>query len=345
MFLRVLEYYSGILFLTTNRVGAIDEAFKSRIHLSLYYPRLSKSQMLGIFKVNLRRLREIEKERAERLESAASSQDVLPLDIRDDEILKFAEMHWETTERGSRWNGRQIRNAFQVASSLARYDTPMASVKDAGDNKSKDSPPVMDHRQFELVADSIERFDKYYERARGESDEVAAQLDGLRDDAVRDEDLAPSRSRYHWPGPAEKGSSSRKKANSRKTSARDGTRKSKTGAAGKGRGSEDQEKEAGSSRAKPKGKKSVKPSSSRKETSSSHLKASGAPQKKDRKGSPKRGSRHGHKQRDESEDDEDDDYDVDHSESDEDEGTGSESEEVDISENSSDSDEDEDEDD
>lgn len=39
VFLRVLEYYNGLLFLTTNRVGTIDEAFKSRIHLSLYYVR------------------------------------------------------------------------------------------------------------------------------------------------------------------------------------------------------------------------------------------------------------------------------------------------------------------
>lgn len=36
VFLRALEFYSGILFLTTNRVGTIDEAFKSRIHISLY---------------------------------------------------------------------------------------------------------------------------------------------------------------------------------------------------------------------------------------------------------------------------------------------------------------------
>lgn len=36
IFLRALEFYSGILFLTTNRVGTIDEAFKSRIHISLY---------------------------------------------------------------------------------------------------------------------------------------------------------------------------------------------------------------------------------------------------------------------------------------------------------------------
>lgn len=43
VFLRVLEYYNGLLFLTTNRVGTIDEAFKSRIHLSLYYVSASPS--------------------------------------------------------------------------------------------------------------------------------------------------------------------------------------------------------------------------------------------------------------------------------------------------------------
>lgn len=42
VFLRVLEYFTGMLFLTTNRVGAFDEAFKSRIHISLYYPPLGE---------------------------------------------------------------------------------------------------------------------------------------------------------------------------------------------------------------------------------------------------------------------------------------------------------------
>ena len=38
VFLRALEYYSGLLFLTTNRVGTTDEAFRFRVHLILYYP-------------------------------------------------------------------------------------------------------------------------------------------------------------------------------------------------------------------------------------------------------------------------------------------------------------------
>lgn len=40
IFLRLLEYYKGILFLTTNRVDNIDAAFESRIHLSLQYEEL-----------------------------------------------------------------------------------------------------------------------------------------------------------------------------------------------------------------------------------------------------------------------------------------------------------------
>ncbi|KFY82415.1 hypothetical protein V498_08592, partial [Pseudogymnoascus sp. VKM F-4517 (FW-2822)] len=42
VFLRVLEYYEGILILTTNRVGTFDEAFKSRIQLAIHYPALDE---------------------------------------------------------------------------------------------------------------------------------------------------------------------------------------------------------------------------------------------------------------------------------------------------------------
>ncbi|KAL8996524.1 MAG: hypothetical protein Q9169_003991 [Polycauliona sp. 2 TL-2023] len=43
IFLRMLEYYEGILFLTTNRVDNIDAAFQSRIHISMQYNDLSAS--------------------------------------------------------------------------------------------------------------------------------------------------------------------------------------------------------------------------------------------------------------------------------------------------------------
>ncbi|KAL2062221.1 hypothetical protein VTL71DRAFT_6487 [Oculimacula yallundae] len=41
VFLRTLEYYEDILILTSNRVGTFDEAFQSRIHLVLHYPKLT----------------------------------------------------------------------------------------------------------------------------------------------------------------------------------------------------------------------------------------------------------------------------------------------------------------
>ncbi|OTB01387.1 hypothetical protein M426DRAFT_25691 [Hypoxylon sp. CI-4A] len=42
IFLRLLEYYRGMLFMTTNRVEAIDPAFQSRIHLTIRYPMLNE---------------------------------------------------------------------------------------------------------------------------------------------------------------------------------------------------------------------------------------------------------------------------------------------------------------
>ncbi|EAA29861.2 P-loop containing nucleoside triphosphate hydrolase protein [Neurospora crassa] len=41
VFLRMLEYFQGVLFLTTNRKQDFDDAFKSRIHVTISYPKLS----------------------------------------------------------------------------------------------------------------------------------------------------------------------------------------------------------------------------------------------------------------------------------------------------------------
>ncbi|KAI1813446.1 hypothetical protein GGS20DRAFT_586473 [Poronia punctata] len=37
----MLEYYNGILFMTSNREDAIDPAFGSRVHVTLHYPDLN----------------------------------------------------------------------------------------------------------------------------------------------------------------------------------------------------------------------------------------------------------------------------------------------------------------
>ncbi|KAK2764865.1 hypothetical protein FQN54_008562 [Arachnomyces sp. PD_36] len=49
VFLRMLEYYEGFLFLTSNRAENIDPAFESRIHVSLNYPELDPTSRRQIW--------------------------------------------------------------------------------------------------------------------------------------------------------------------------------------------------------------------------------------------------------------------------------------------------------
>lgn len=55
IFLRLLEYYEGVLFLTTNRVDNIDAAFESRIHLSLMYDDLDQASRKHVWETFLAR--------------------------------------------------------------------------------------------------------------------------------------------------------------------------------------------------------------------------------------------------------------------------------------------------
>lgn len=59
VFLRKLEYYRGIMFLTTNRIGSFDEAFKSRIHVSIRYPDLDTAARRSIWQNFLKKAQEI----------------------------------------------------------------------------------------------------------------------------------------------------------------------------------------------------------------------------------------------------------------------------------------------
>ena len=49
VFLRELEHYEGVLFLTTNRVKSFDEAVLSRIHLALRYQSLGENARYAVW--------------------------------------------------------------------------------------------------------------------------------------------------------------------------------------------------------------------------------------------------------------------------------------------------------
>ncbi|KAF5635828.1 ATPase family AAA domain protein [Fusarium sp. NRRL 52700] len=160
VFLRIMEYYSGILFLTTNRVGAIDDAFRSRLHLTLYYPKLDKKQTRTIWKNNIERLRGINKKR--------QSEEAPIIDFNSKKILKWVGLNWEVLQ----WNGRQIRNAFQTALALAEFQ--------AKHSPDPDTKRTLEVKHFRTIADATTRFNEYLLATHGFDEEETARREKIR---------------------------------------------------------------------------------------------------------------------------------------------------------------------
>ena len=190
VFLRVLEYFSGVLFLTTNRVGAFDEAFKSRIHISLYYPPLDAEKTWSIWKMNLERLKQKKQRRNEYMH------------FNENEIFAYAQKHFNKTfPRGANWNGRQIRNAFQTASALAEHEAHERNKKakarsaETGDGFVP-SNPQLSVRHFQEIAWASLEFDNYIAGTRGFTEAEIAYRESQRNDTYR-----PSRRLVREPEP------------------------------------------------------------------------------------------------------------------------------------------------
>ena len=167
----MLEYYSGILILTTNRVGSFDEAIKSRVHLALYYPPLDSVQSLKVWKMNLDNLDECNKSPDFTLRTRFDRKD----------IEEYAESHWRNTPESGRWNGRQIKNAFQAATALAEWE----HFQHTGGNPNPDGP-LLNTTHFETVAKASAHFDDYLAKVRG-TDQERARGSEARDDNIRGE--------------------------------------------------------------------------------------------------------------------------------------------------------------
>ena len=127
VFLRVLEYYDGILVLTSNRVGTFDEAFKSRIQLALHYADLDEYQRQQIWTNFINRLEDL-------------GEDVDLSDLRD-HVQQLAK---------EEINGRQIRNAITTARQYAEWKGEKVAYK-----------------HLEYVIEVSGRFDKYLDKLNG----------------------------------------------------------------------------------------------------------------------------------------------------------------------------------
>ncbi|KAI1422893.1 P-loop containing nucleoside triphosphate hydrolase protein [Xylaria sp. FL1777] len=102
-FLKELEYFSGIVFLTTNRVNSFDKAMKSRIHLALGYTTPDANVRRQIW---LRYLSTVPAKK-----SAIKAKEVV-------DQLVAAEL-----------NGREIANAVNTACTMARFERQPLALK------------------------------------------------------------------------------------------------------------------------------------------------------------------------------------------------------------------------
>jgi len=104
--LRCLEYYEGIIILTTNRVRSIDIAVQSRMHLAIQYMNLNPQQKLAIYKNLLAKVPD------SRISGTRNS---LYRDIENNFCKR------------NLMNGRQIRNIVTTALALAKSDSTGSS--------------------------------------------------------------------------------------------------------------------------------------------------------------------------------------------------------------------------
>lgn len=106
IFLRLLEYFRGVLFMTTNRVRAIDPAFQSRVHLQIAYPDLDVAARRQIW------------ERMVAMSSSTEDGDGGCCGIGAEELERLAR---------AELNGREIKNLVKSAQLLASFEgVPLA---------------------------------------------------------------------------------------------------------------------------------------------------------------------------------------------------------------------------
>lgn len=137
VFLRTLEYFNGILFLTTNRIGTFDQAFQSRVHVTLGLPALDRdrrAEVWGLFLEDLSRKTALSTDQQSALQSL----------VRD---------KWSREPL----NGRQIRNAVRTTMLVA--------------DRKNEAP---NERHFETVLKIGRDFEQYLSALQmGDADYVA----------------------------------------------------------------------------------------------------------------------------------------------------------------------------
>ena len=165
-FLRSLEYFQGILFLTTNRVSTFDDAFLSRIHVPIHYEFDDKERTM-VWKMFFDKLESELDDRIEVLESAREF-------VKHSSDLKSLE-----------WNGREIRNGFQTAVALAESEAMRDYEERRGKKDARRKKAVLKRHHFQQVTSMSATFRKYLLKVHGSEPEKRAAASKERNEFVR----------------------------------------------------------------------------------------------------------------------------------------------------------------
>ena len=168
IFLRNMEWYPGIIFLTTNRLDQFDEGVLDRVHLKLHYPQLNERFTERIFNDHFKRIndayRAFDESSMHGHETSIPSCQVKKADMA--KIQEWRKNQHEEAGDGSWWNGRQIRNAFQMATGFAEQERDSDNEKIA----------TIKRTHFKRISDFYDGFQKDLQDAQ----------DGMTDDGHPD---------------------------------------------------------------------------------------------------------------------------------------------------------------
>lgn len=150
--LRHIEYYTGLLFLTTNRVGQIDDAFASRIQVVIGYGRINKPSRQKIWSAFFEKVDE------ERKGEIRIGQQARKYVMEDPDINELE------------WNGREIRNALQTVIALAEYDAS------EGGGTTSILPVIVEEGHFRRYMRMSKAYRDYTKKVQRKDEAGRAQL-------------------------------------------------------------------------------------------------------------------------------------------------------------------------
>ncbi|KAK3319385.1 prion-inhibition and propagation-domain-containing protein [Apodospora peruviana] len=135
--LRLLQTYHGVAFLSTNRVGAFDPGVLSHVNTTLYFPAFDSRNMTNVWKLF------IDRAKPDFVVDTAG-------------IFNFAKGYRENGP--SSMNGREIRNMWQTAMSLALYQHRQNPLGEK---------PSLEAEHFRTVEASADQFRRYLTAVSG----------------------------------------------------------------------------------------------------------------------------------------------------------------------------------